>query len=149
MFASILIILVSAALLAYWFRYTCLLILRTRTGRDHAGEMAAANGLRFHQIQGQLVRAAPVADLPALQKALESDYRLLTYLLKHTADLQVGGLTMEQRLLMLDFRLMRIVCTLTRWVYVPRARAAVQEMSEVLGHLANDMGARVRASSRA
>ena len=94
MFASILIILVSAALLAYWFRYTCLLILRTRTGRDHAGEMAAANGLRFHQIQGQLVRAAPVADLPALQKALESDYRLLTYLVAHTAGLEVGGLTL-------------------------------------------------------
>jgi hypothetical protein len=149
MIASILIILVSAALLAYWFRYTCVLILRTRTGKDRAAEMATANGLRFHQIQGQLVREAPLADLPALQAALESDYRLLTYLVAHTAGLEVGGLTLEQRMLMLDFKAMRLVCALSRWVGIGRARAALEEMSSILNYLANAMGERIESTLRA
>ena len=149
MIASILIILVSAALLAYWFRYTCVLILRTRTGKDRAVEMATANGLRFHQIQGQLVREAPLADLPALQAALESEYRLLTYLVAHTAGLEVGGLTLEQRMLMLDFKAMRLVCALSRWVGIGRARAALEEMSSILNYLANAMGERIESTLKA
>lgn len=149
MIASILIILVSAALLAYWFRYTCVLILRTRTGKDRAVELATANGLRFHQIQGRLVREAPFADLPAIQKALESDYRLLTYLVEHTAGLEVGGLTLEQRMLMLDFKAMRLVCAFSRWVGMDHARAALEEMSSILNYLANAMGERIESTLQA
>ena len=146
MIASILIILVSAALLAYWFRYTCVLILRTRTVKDYAAGMATANDLRFHEIQGRLVREAPLVDLPVLQKALESDYRLLTYLVEHTAGLEVGGLTIEQRMLMLDFKAMRLVCTLSQWVGVDSASGALEEMSCILNHLANAMGERIEST---
>ena len=149
MIASTLIIVVSAALLAYWFRYTCVLILRTHTLKDRAGEMATANGLRFHRIQGQLLREAPSADLPALQKALENDYRLLTYLSKHTVGLEVGGRTLEQRMLMLDFEAMRLVCAFCRWVGIDHTRAALAEMSSVLNYLANALGERIESNSRA
>lgn len=149
MIASIFIILVSAALLAYWFRYACVLILRTRTGKDHAVAMATANGLRFHQIQGRLVRETPFADLPALQKALESDYRLLTYLIEHTSGLEVGGLTIEQRMLMLDFKAMRVVCAFSRWVGIDHARTALEEMSSILNYLANAMGERADSTLQA
>jgi hypothetical protein len=149
MIASILIILVSAALLVYWFRYTCVLILRTRTGKDRAVEMATANGLRFHQIQGRSVREAPFAELLALQKALESDYRLLTYLVEHTAGLEVGGVTLEQRMLMLDFKAMRLVCSVSRWVGIDRTRAALEEMSSILNYMANAMGDRIEGTLQA
>jgi hypothetical protein len=149
MIASILIILISAALLLYWFRYTCVLILRTRTGKDRAVEMATANGLRFHQIQGRSVREAPFAELPALQKALESDYRLLAYLFEHTAGLEVGGVTLEQRMLMLDFKAMRLVCALSRWVGIDHTRAALEEMSSILNYMANAMGDRIEATLQA
>jgi hypothetical protein len=149
MIASVLIILVSAALLAYWFRYTCVLILGTRTGKDRALELATANGLRFPQIQGQLVREAPLADLPALQKALESDYRLLTYLVEHTAGLEVDGLTLEQRMLMLDFKAMGLVCAFSGWVGINRTRAALEEMSSVLNYLANAVGERIESTLNA
>lgn len=148
MIASIFIILVSAALLAYWFRYTCVLILRTRTVKDYAAVMATANDLRFHQIQGRLVLEAPAADLPALQEALERDYRLLTYLVEHTAGLEVGGLTLEQRMLMIDFKAMRLVCALSRWVGIDYARGALEEMSSILNHLANAMGERIESTQQ-
>lgn len=148
MIASIFITLVSAALLAYWFRYTCLLILRTRTGKDRAVEIASPNALRFHQIQARSVREATLAELPAFQRALESDYRLLTYLARHTAGLEVGGLTMEQRMLMLDFKVLRLICLLSRWAGIDRARAALEEMSSILNYLANAMGERIESTLR-
>ena len=149
MVASILIIVFSTALMMYWFRYTCLLILRTRTGKDYAADLAAVNELKFPGILETVVNAASPQELTGLERSLERDYRLLTYLLAHTAGADVGGLTLEQRLLMVDFRLMRLLFSLTRMFAVPRARAALLEMTEVLNHLANAMGERVSVSSRA
>jgi hypothetical protein len=149
MAASILIILFSTALLIYWFRYTCLLILGTRTGKDYAAGVAAANDLNFPGVLANVVSAETPRQLKALEQSLERDYRLLTYLLAHTVGANLGGITLEQRLLMLDFRLMRLLFGLTRAFAPSRARAAVLEMTEVLNHLANAMGERVQVSSRA
>jgi hypothetical protein len=52
-------------------------------------------------------------------------------------------------MLMLDFRLMQGLCRITRRLATRQARSAVVEMAEVLTRLANDMGERVHASSRA
>jgi hypothetical protein len=133
----------------YWFRYTCLLMLRTRTGNDYASGMAVANGLNFTGIREQVVGDASAPKLAELERSLDRDYHLLTYLLSHTAGLQVGGVTLEQRMLMLDFRLMQGLCWITRRLATRQARSAVVEMAEVLTRLANDMGERVHASSRA
>jgi hypothetical protein len=149
MAASILIILFSTALLIYWFRYTCLLILRTRTGKDYAANLAAVNELKFPGVVENVVHATTPQELTALKRSLERDYSLLTYLLAHTTGANVGGLTLEQRLLMFDFRLMRLLFGLTRMLALPRARAAILEMTEILNHLANAMGERIHASSRA
>lgn len=148
MAASILIIVVSATLLIYWFRYTCLLMLRVRTNQSYAADVAAANSLTFAGIREHAVRGAGTQQLSELEHALERDYRMLTYLLDHAAGVRVGGLTLEQRMLMIDFRLMQMVCRLTRRFAASRARTAVLEMSEVLHYLANDMGARLHATSR-
>jgi len=147
--ASILIIVVSAALMFYWFRYTCLLMLHTRTGNDYASGLAAANDLKFKGIGEQAVGNASARKLAELERSLDRDYHLLTYLLAHTAGLHVGGFTLEQRMLMLDFRLMQGFCWLTRRLATRQAGSAVLEMAEVLTRLANDMGERIHASSRA
>jgi hypothetical protein len=149
MIASLLIIVVSTALLIYWFRYTCLLILQTQTGRDYASGLAAANSLKYPDVQDRLLQDAPAAELLALQKSLDADYVLLTYLLQHTAGLEVGGFTVEQRMLMLDFKVMRLFCAISRRLAVPQTRAALAEMSSILKHLANAMGERIQSSSRA
>jgi hypothetical protein len=148
MIASILIIAFSFVLLVYWFRYTCLLILRTRTTKDYASGVVTANNLQFPQIQGCL-RGAEIVPLGPLRESLARDYRLLTYLMKHTAGFQVDGITVEQRMLLLDFNLMQIWYGATRKVAVPQARAALDEMSNILGHLANAMGERAASASRA
>lgn len=147
MAASVAIIIVSAALLAYWFRYTCLLMLRTRAGKDYASRFAEANRLSFIAIRERTEAEAP--ELDGLEEALERDYRLLTYLLRSTTGARVAGVTIEQRMLMFDYRLMRLVLRVTRRFSPLKAREAVLEMTEVLRHLANDLGERAMAVSKA
>jgi hypothetical protein len=148
MISSVLIIAFSFVLLVYWFRYTCLLILRTKTTKDYASSVVTANKLQFPHIQDRL-RDAESMPLDPLRKTLERDYRLLTYLMKHTAGFQVGGITVEQRMLLLDFKLMQMWYGATRKFAAPQARAALDEMSNILGHLANAMGERAASVSRA
>ncbi len=149
MAASVLIIIVSAALLVYWFRYTCLLILRMRGGKDYAAGFAAANDLSYNIVRRRAEGETSGRALARLEESLERDYRLLTYLLRATAGAQVAGLTVEQRMLMFDYRVMRLVSLVTRRLWPPKARAAVLEMTDVLRHLANDLGERASVSSQA
>jgi hypothetical protein len=147
--ASILIIIVSAALLIYWFRYTCLLILRTPTGKDYATGFAAANHLSYAEVRQQANEGVLGGSLAALEASLERDYRMLTYLLRSTVGVQVAGLTVEQRMLMFDFRVMQVFATFARRFGLQQAQTAVLEMTDVLQHLANDLGERAAASSKA
>ncbi|MGQ9635737.1 MAG: hypothetical protein ACUVXB_16020 [Bryobacteraceae bacterium] len=149
MFASILIIVVSGALLIYWFRYTCLLLLGSKPSEERAAKVAAANGLHFQEIQGTRIGKAAPSELPALQKMLERDYQLITFLLEHAASFELGGVTLEQRLLMLDFRIMQIVSTMGRLLGVDRVRAAVHEMAAVVARLADALGERLEGTTHA
>ncbi len=123
-------------------------MLRTRTGRDYAASVAEVNGLAFLAVQRPALETASSTELSVIKRSLERDYRLLSYLLKQASGVNVGGLTIEQRMLMFDFWLMRQFFTLTRRFSASQARAAVTEMADVLNHLANAMGEQVQASSR-
>ena len=149
MVSSVLIIVVSAGLLVYWFRYTCLLILSSHPARDYATGMAAANSLRFQEVQSDLARGASAESLPELERLLSRDYQLITYLQAHAAGFRVGGVTLEQRMLMLDFQLMRGQSAITRRLAVSRARTSLHEMANILAYFANSMGERLEAYSRA
>jgi hypothetical protein len=140
--SSILIIVVSAGLLAYWFRYTCLLMLRTDTPLAYAASMATANELRFQEVQGDLARGVAAEVLPDLERLLARDYQLITFLLAHAAGFRDGGVTPGQRMLMLDFHLMRGQYAITRRLAAPLARASLKEMANILAYFANVMGER-------
>lgn len=135
MVAGVLIIVFSVVLFAYWFRYTCLLLLRNQTSEDHAPQMAEANRLNFPAVRAALEAGAPKASLDPLRSALESDYRILDYLLKHAAEF--GGSSVDQWLLRMDFRLMNF------WYRVSGRSAALVEMAGVVAYLADAMGKRI------
>lgn len=147
MLSSILIIVVSAGLLAYWFRYTCLLMVRTDTPRDYAAGMVAANDLKFQEVQGDLARGVAAEALPQLERLLARDYQLITFLLANAAGFRDGGVTPGQRMLMLDFYLMRGQYAITRRLAAPLARTSLQEMASILAYFAGLMGARLQVYS--
>ncbi|MBL8178497.1 MAG: hypothetical protein JNK48_27735 [Bryobacterales bacterium] len=153
MFVSIVIIALSMLLFLYWFRYTCLLILSTKTAKDYTTKVASANQLEFPGIVSRLKTVAEgdaVADMGALQQSLERDYRLLTGLLQHAAQFQMGGLTLEQRMLMIDYQVMKLVFGAShRMVQPEHARKALAEMADIVAHFANAMGERSAVAAKA
>ncbi|HYL96209.1 MAG TPA: hypothetical protein VET69_10425 [Terriglobales bacterium] len=128
----------SLLLFGYWFRYTCLLILSAKTTQDYAGEVAAANQLSFLEVQATLRAGVPAA-LDPLQAALDRDYALVTYLLKNAA-LAAGHRSVETRMLAMNYGLMRAWFRLSRQFSLEASRRALEEMSQVVAHLANVMG---------
>jgi hypothetical protein len=131
MLTGILIIAFSLALLVYWFRYSCSLLLQS--ARE---AVPTADDTRFHvaEVQQQLPAAA---DLTPLRQSLERDYTMLVYLVEHAAGLQLSSI--EDRLLVLDYRIMRCWYAVARVVAPQQARAALSEMATVVGILAGKM----------
>src|SRR5262249_33546555 len=109
MFVTLLIVGVSVLLFVYWFRYTVRLIQRSRPAAvEYAHKVAAANHLSFVEVCGKIHDTHEVNSLRSLCKALEQDYQALKYLLGHAATTQAGTYTAEQRLLMINFRLLAL-----------------------------------------
>lgn len=143
MLAGVFIIAFSLALLLYWFRYSCILILRNRTIFE---PLTADIGARFSfaQVRENLQSAA---DLSPLHAALDRDYRMLTYLVEHAVGLELASL--EDRILLIDYRVMQRVYRVTRTLAPSHARNALLEMSTVLGILVQHLGEQAGAPSEA
>jgi hypothetical protein len=134
----------SLFLFLYWFRYTCVLILSARTSRDYAAPVAVANQLGFLQVQSALRQES---DLDRLRDMLDRDYRVLTYLLKNAANPSRGENAIENRMLEIDYRVMRVWYSLSRRISPAAAVKALEEMSQVIEHFANAMGERAAAAA--
>ena len=139
MIISWLIIAVSMALFLYWFRYTCVLILSTRTTKDYSEEVATANRLSFAVVHG-MIRAAEDEHLDGIQASLERDYRLVQSLLKQAGAIRVQGEPIEEIMLRIDFRIMQAWCGLQRRVRGSGSRTALEEMAQIVAHFADTYG---------
>jgi hypothetical protein len=131
MIASILIIAFSLVLFGYWFRYSCLLLLRSRAEQP----TAAADRFNYVSVRQGLQTGM---ELDPLQRSLDRDYQVLTYLLKHAAGLELEQL--EYRLLVLDYKVMKGWYRLTKSAAPRQARRALAEMADVLGVLVGRIG---------
>jgi hypothetical protein len=132
----------SSLLLAYWFRYVCLLVLTAKPPRDYGVLAASANQLSFPTVQGMLCRAS-AADLVLLGKMLDRDYQVLSYLLKHIASPPAGMAAIETRMLAIDYQLMRWWFRTTSRSSPTIALGALNEMLHIVAHFANAMGERM------
>jgi len=140
MFASLLIGVLSFLLLIYWFRYSCLLVLR---GYSQSDFTAAGDGrFSFRDVN---LRLETASDLNPLHNSLQQDYRLLTYLLQHAKSL--GAPSVELRLLKVDYRLMQTWFRLTRTRAPLQARRALSEMSSVVAFMARRISEQAASQS--
>ena len=134
----------SVMLFGYWFRFTCLLILSTKTTRYHARAVAVANRLEFLEIQSQLHH--PRADLERLRHSLDRDYVVLTSLLKDSCSPKEGNT--EIRMLKIHYCLVSLGYGLSRRFSMAAAPRALQEMSAVVEYFANAMGERAMSTAQ-
>ena len=68
MLVSVLIIAVSTVMFLYWFRYTCELILSTRSATSYVAGVAQANGLNWVEVAASV----PYAPANALNNPTRS-----------------------------------------------------------------------------
>ena len=134
MITSAFIIAISVILFVYWLRYSCVMLLRSAQER---GEMAKSADERF-SVAAVLERLKTEGDLDPLEQALERDYHVVTYLIEHAADLELASI--ENKLLVLDYKLMRTWSRVTRTLAPQQSRKALSEMASVLSVLVGQMG---------
>lgn len=134
----------SLLLLAYWFRYSCLFILRTQPQRDYARQVATANHLHLFEVQTRLAAAVNGAahSLQGLDVMLNRDYRLLLYLSRHATNFQTAGFELEQVMLVCDYRIMSAIYRVTSRISSGRGAKQLAEMAAIITRLANVMGER-------
>jgi hypothetical protein len=118
----------------YWFRYSCILLLRAHAERTAPAYAVPDIRFCFAEVQASLRTAQ---DLDPLHVSLQRDYRILIYLLQHAAGLNLESV--EDRLLVLDYRVMQLWYRLTRIAAPQQARQALSEMASVLSVLAQKM----------
>jgi len=143
MIVSIIIAAISAVLVLYWFRYSCILMLRSSSAEDPVSE-AADSQFTCVQVR-ELLRGE--TQLEGLERALARDYRLVRYLMEHAAGLNLNSI--EDRILVLDYRLMQWYYRIARNVAPAQARGALAEMADVLGVLTSRLDQRAGARSAA
>lgn len=144
MITSVLIIAFSVILLVYWFRYCCILLIRTHAEQQVAVAPACDAQFSFANVRERL-RTEP--ELDSLHRSLNRDYALFAYLLEHAAGLQATS--MEDRLLVIDYKVMQGWYRLTKTAAPEQARRALDEMATVLGLLVGKMGERAAAQGQA
>ena len=145
---SILLIGLSLALFAYWFRYSCLLILRTQTAEDYAGEVSRANGLSFDLVKGQIESEKKV-NLDELYRSLERDYKIVSQLLDQVPASSMGENQLQSKLLRANFRATQLWFRVSRSLGIPASTSALEEMAETISHFANTLGEYSAANSAA
>ena len=134
MFAGAFIIGISLVLFVYWLRYSCVLLLRAaqeRTAASQASDERFSVASVMEQLKGE-------GELAPLERELERDYQMVTYLIEHAADLQLASI--ENRLLILDYRMMRVWSRVTRTLAPEQSRRALNEMASVLNVLVQQIG---------
>ena len=135
MITSVFIIAISVILFVYWLRYSCVMLLRNAQERTEVSTVADE---RF-SISSVRERLRTEGDLDSLERALDRDYHVVTYLIEHAADLELASI--ENKLLVIDYKLMRVWSHLTRTAAPEQSRTALAEMASVLGVLVGQMSA--------
>jgi len=131
------IIFFSVVLFAYWFRYSCLLILQNRVASDQS--YALGSGLTFPTVQQRLKGDTRSLDLlDQLHRDLSNDYRILCFLLRCSSDAGVDPV--ERRMLMMDYRIMQGWYSVSRRAALPQAHKALEEMSSIVSFFACSVG---------
>lgn len=144
MLASILIIGFSLVLLVYWFRYSCLLLLRQQAAQNASVRVVPDSRFSFGEVQELLKQGE---QLDPLHKSLQRDYEILSYLVDHATSLGLGSL--EDRLLVFDYKVMECWYRITKSAAPQQAREALAEMAAIVGVLVGKMGAPMSAESEA
>lgn len=141
---SVVILAMSGLGLLIWLRSACRSVLQQGFEEDFSAGVAEANQLEYLSIRKALSDAPEeIADYAGLLTTLERDYEALTYMLRNAATVHVGHYSNAERLLIMDFQLLRLWVRLKRVLGWPSWRSGLLEMAAILNYFGNVVGQRL------
>ncbi|HXE76247.1 MAG TPA: hypothetical protein VNN18_11530 [Candidatus Xenobia bacterium] len=136
----------SVAALVFWLHTTLQNIVRGCADSKVSAEVAVANHLCYRVIRQALeTDGEQPADARACIAALERDYSALTYLLRNAATVHLGHYTTRERLLVMDFQVLRLAVRVQHALNWPGWRTRLLEMSRILDYFGDTVGQRFEA----
>jgi hypothetical protein len=130
-------------LFVYWFRYSCMLILNTKTVQSYAADVAQSRELNFLRVQ-QTLTAAETPAFAVLREDLQRDYEKISNLLSSGVggrnDEEADGYVLERAMLGMNFRWLNVQYAVASRYSERIARTALLEMSQIVEHHANAFG---------
>lgn len=138
---AVLVLIVSVALLFFYFQVVTQKILRRQFTQDYFQSIVTANRFEFLSVRKAIEASSGSMEYSRLSTTLKCDFLGLTYLLKHVDNVNLRY-TLEERLLMLYFR-MRFAslaaCHWLRW----RENSDLIKLTDILLYFANVLGERI------
>ena len=136
-----LILILSLAMVFFYFQATCQRILRRQFDREYARSIANVIRLEFPSLRESLKESGAPLDYSRMPKMLTCDFLALTYLLKNVANAH-QRYSNEERLLILYFRSQLLSLAARRLLKVGEKKAILR-LTSVLHYFANVVGQRM------
>ncbi len=146
---NILILAASSLLLVFWLHAACQALLARQAETPLLVELSEVNELNYLTVRRALQANPRLGGQPAAYlAAVERDYEALTYLLRNAATFRVGHYTARERLLIMDFQLLRLWVRAHQLLSVPGWQLRVLEMTHILDFFAGTVTQRLEAFAR-
>ncbi len=141
MITASLILILSTALLFFYFQATCQKILKREFEQEYFRRIVNANRLEFLAVRKALEEIDARADYPRLCTMLNCDFLALAYLLKYASNLKQRH-SLEERLVILYCRLAFLSSHLRGWLRLGE-KPAILQLTVILQYFSNVVGERV------
>ena len=136
-----LFLILSLAMVFFYFQATCQKILRRQFDQEYARSIANVIRLEFPSLRESLEEFGAPLDYSRLPKMLKCDFLALTYLLKNVGNAE-QRYSNEERLLVLYFRWQLLSLAGRRLVKLGEKKAVLR-LTSVLHYFANVVGQRM------
>jgi hypothetical protein len=141
MFVPALILIMSTALLLFYFQTVCQKILQRRFNQEYFQMIVNANRLEFPSVRRSIEDSGASLEYARLAVMLKRDFMVLTYLLKNANNI-CQRCTYEERLLILYFRVQFVCLVMRHWLRLQENSAALK-LAAILQYFANVVGERI------
>jgi hypothetical protein len=141
MFIDVVMLIICAALVMFYFQATCQRILRREFGHEFFHSVVNANRLEFPFVRKALEEFEVPVDYERFRMQLKCDFLALTYLLKNAGNTK-RRFSKEERLLRMYFRVVFLLLWFKHRMGLSE-RAAVLKLTSILEYFANVLGERV------
>jgi len=104
-------------------------MLRSKSPRDYARPVVEASQLSYRSVVASLSEEGREKEMGQSLLSMKRNYHFLSALIRHAAGFELGGSTLERRMLIVDFRIMQWWCSVSRFYSLALCRTAFPDPS--------------------